>query len=136
MKQVDIECTQLIELARKKYEIDQKRAEAKFLDLEWMLHEIVGEVEEVRAEIKADNSAFLEDELGDILWGLVVLAVRLEKKSYITSAEEIVKRALQKYTERIEPLQGDTTDHATWDSVKQRQKIALQKENDHRYKRE
>ena len=135
MNTIDTNCTRLIKLAREKYLIDQKRGEAKFLDLTWLLEEIVAEVEEVRAEIKENNSAFLEDELGDILWGLLVVAVRLEKMEYITSAEEIVERALKKYTKRIEPLEGNARDHQHWNSVKQKQKIALKKENDLRHKK-
>jgi hypothetical protein len=136
MKDTNTTCTELIALAREKYLIDKKRNEAKYLDLKWMLDEIIAEVEEVRAEIKERNSVFLEDELGDILWGIVVAAVRLEKMEYITSAEKIVERALQKYTERIAPLEGNISDDEHWERVKQQQKIALRKENDLRHKKD
>jgi hypothetical protein len=136
MKDTNTNCTRLIALAREKSLIDKKRNEAKYLDLKWLLDEIIAEVEEVRAEIKEKNSVFLEDELGDILWGIVVAAVRLEKMQYITSAEKIVERALQKYTERIAPLEGNASDEEHWERVKEQQKIALRKENDLRHKKD
>jgi|GEM_PF-868416 len=124
----------IFSLARKKYQIDQKRGDAKYLDVNWMLDEIVAEVDEVREEIKPNNSVYLEDELGDILWGLVVLAISLEEKGLISSAEALVDRCLQKYEERISPLQGEQEDEAIWDQVKQKQKITMQEENEKRHK--
>ena len=118
----------LIALAKHKQEIDIKRGEAKFMNPHWLLDSIRDEVEEVREEIKADNLAHLEDELSDILWGWMVLVEKLKDDNYVGSHEDIMKRALKKYEERILPLKGNSGDHAIWREVKGQQKEALEEE--------
>lgn len=118
----------LITLAKHKQQIDIKRGEAKFMDPHWLLDSIRDEVEEVREEIKTDNKAYLEDELSDILWGWMVLVEKLKDDNYVGSHEEIMKRALKKYEERILPLNGDSGDHEIWREVKARQKEVLEEE--------
>lgn len=119
----------LIALAKKKQQIDLKRGEAKFMNPDWLLDSICDEVEEVREEIKADNVAYLEDELSDILWGWMILVEKLQADAYVGSHEAIMKRALKKYEERILPLRGDSGDHEIWREVKARQKEVLREEN-------
>jgi len=118
----------LLKLAKHKKQIDLKRGEAKFMNPHWLLDNIRDEVEEVREEIKSDNIAYLEDELSDILWDWMILVEKLKDNNYIGSHEDIMKRALKKYEERILPLNGDSGDDEIWRKVKARQKIALEKE--------
>ncbi|CAA6822321.1 MAG: Unknown protein [uncultured Sulfurovum sp.] len=120
----------LMDLAKHKQQIDIKRAEAKYMDPNWLLDSIRDEVEEVREEIKVDNKAHLEDELSDILWGWMILVEKLKDDKYVGSHEDIMKRALKKYEERILPLNGDSYDHEIWAEVKARQKESLKKEQE------
>ncbi len=118
----------LIELTKYKHQIDLKRGEAKYMDNNWLLNEILEEIEEVREELKPDNIPYLEDELGDILWGWLILVEKLKNQGLITSHENIVKRALKKYQERIEPLTGKSIDSKTWQEIKAKQKKELKEE--------
>ena len=118
----------LIKLVKHKHKLDQKRAEPKYMDNKWLLGAIASELKEVQEEIKPNNIAHLEDELSDILWGWLTLIENLKDEGYVTSHEAIIKRGLKKYEERILPLYGDERDHKVWREVKERQKIALEKE--------
>ena len=119
----------LIDLAKHNHEIDLKRGEKEFLDLNWALDEIISEVHEVKAEMKKGNSPYLEDELGDILWGLFMLIAKLEKDDYVTSFDNIFQRSLNKYQERVLSLKGDKNDDQIWKDVKAKQKIYLKEES-------
>ncbi len=116
----------LIALTEHKQKIDLKRGEAKYMDTNFLLDSITDEVEEVREEIKPNNLAHLEDELGDILWGWLILVEKLKEREFIGSHEDIFKRTLKKYEERILPLNGDKNDHKIWKEVKAKQKIMLE----------
>jgi NTP pyrophosphatase (non-canonical NTP hydrolase) len=118
----------LIELTKYKHQIDLKRGEAKYMDINWLLNEILEEIEEVKEEIKPNNTPHLEDELGDILWGWLILVEKLKNQGLVTSHENILKRALKKYQERIEPLIGKPIDSKTWQEVKAKQKKELKEE--------
>ena len=118
----------LINLAKHKQQIDIKRGEAKFMNPHWLLDSIRDEVEEVREEIKPNNTAHLEDELSDILWGWMVLVEKLNDSEYVGTHEAVIKRALKKYEERILPLKGDASDHEIWCEVKAKQKVMLEEE--------
>jgi len=122
------EIEKLIELSAKKHQIDIKRADKKYLDSHWILENLLGEVEEVKEELKANNIAHLEDELSDVLWDWMILIENLKDEGYITSHQNIIKRALKKYEERILPLHGDDRDYEIWKQVKVKQKLALDKE--------
>ena len=119
---------ELIELSKVKCEIDVKRGEKKYFDFDWLLNEISSEILEVKEEIKEDNYPYLEDELGDIMWGWIILVQKLKESGYVNSHETIFKRALKKYQERILPLKGDMSDNETWQRVKKKQKEALERE--------
>ncbi|MBN2825852.1 MAG: hypothetical protein JXQ76_11040 [Campylobacterales bacterium] len=127
------EVQELIDLARHKTTIDKKRGEAKYFDYDWMIECIRGEVDEVKAEIKERNSVHLEDELGDILWTLHIICAKLENDGLISSTESIYKRALQKYNERILPLEGNAEDSNKWKAIKKVQKERLRDENQKRH---
>jgi uncharacterized protein YabN with tetrapyrrole methylase and pyrophosphatase domain len=117
-----------IKLVKQVHELDKKRKEPKYMDNRWLLGAISSELKEVQEEIKLNNIAHLEDELSDILWGWLTLIENLKDEGYVTSHEAIIKRGLKKYEERISPLYGDERDHKVWREVKERQKIALEKE--------
>ncbi len=119
---------ELIELSKVKCEIDVKRGEKKYFDFEWLLNEISNEILEVKEEIKENNYPYLEDELGDILWGWIILVQKLQREGLVNSHEAIFKRALKKYKERILPLKGDMSDNEIWQRVKKKQKEALKRE--------
>ena len=118
----------LIELVAYKHQIDLKRAEAKYMDSDWLLNAIVEEVHEVKEEIRPNNVAHLEDELSDILWGWLTVVENLKDEGYVTSHEVILQRALKKYEQRILPLKGNERDDVIWKEVKTRQKEELERE--------
>ncbi len=122
------ELKKLIKLTKYKYRLDSKRDDDRYLSYSYLLNEIILEIEEVKREIKKNNSIYLEDELGDILWGWLALVENLRRDEYINSSKSIIKRALKKYKERILPLKGDNRDDAIWKKVKKRQKKRLKKE--------
>ncbi len=119
---------ELIKLVAYKNIIDKKRGEKKYIDTNWIAQAIIDEVQEVKDEIKPNNTPHLEDELGDILWGWLTLIEKLKDSGYVNSHEVIIKRALKKYQERILPLHGDARDNDIWKKVKEKQKIVLEKE--------
>ena len=119
---------ELIELVKYKHELDLKRAEAKYMDSAWLLQAMRSEIDEVKAEIKPNNKAYLEDELSDILWGWLTLIENLKDEGYVGSHEDVMQRGLKKYKERILSLYGDERDHKVWREVKAKQKEALKKE--------
>ncbi len=99
--------------------------------MEWLIEEMLSEVEEVKEELRPNNQAFLEDELGDILWGWLMLVQKLKSKGYVSSHEAILQRTLQKYAQRINALKGDENDAKRWAEVKAKQKTALAAERKH-----
>ncbi len=119
---------ELIALAALKDRIDIKRAEQKYFEDDWIIGELLSEIQEVKEEIRPDNQAFLEDELGDILWGWLVLVQKLKSKGFVSSHEAIIRRALKKYSQRIGALKGDENDDQRWVEVKAEQKEVLEAE--------
>ena len=126
MKELD----KLIKLVGYKHQIDLKRGEAKYMDSDWLLNAIVEEVQEVKEEILPNNTAHLEDELSDILWGWLSIVEKLKDEGYVSSHEAILERGLKKYEERILALKGDERDHEIWKEVKMKQKEELERERD------
>ena len=118
----------LLNLVEHKNKIDIKRGESKYMNTDWLLKTIVDEVEEVREEIKPNNQPYLEDELGDILWGWITLVEKLKDKGYVTSTNRVIERCLSKYEERILPLKGNSEDRMIWREVKAKQKVMLEEE--------
>ena len=123
------EIEELIELSIINDKIDIKRKEDKFLSIEWAVNELLSEIREVKEEIKPNNTPFLEDELGDIVWGWMMLVQKLKAKGLVTSHENIIKRALKKYQERILSLTGTKSDYEVWNKIKKEQKHKLIKES-------
>jgi len=84
------ECQELIELSKLKHQKDLQRGTIRYLDNDSLLNAIVGEVQEVKEEIKEHNTPKLEDELCDILWGWIMLVENLKDMGLITSHENIL----------------------------------------------
>jgi hypothetical protein len=120
----------LIKLVAYKHELDIKRGQSKYMDTDWIAQSIVDEIDEVKAEIMANNAPHLEDELSDILWGWLTLVENLKRRGCVKSHGSILKRALKKYEERILPLHGDNRDDNIWNEVKAKQKKVLEKKRD------
>ena len=118
----------IIELVNKKCDLDISRDDKNLIDPYWLLEAILQEVQEVKEEIKPNNTPHLEDELGDILWGWIALVEKLRRQGFVGTHEDIFKRMLKKYRERIEPLDGTIKDYETWQDVKIKQKEALDRE--------
>ena len=117
-----------IELVSKKCDLDITREEKDLMNPYWLLDAIVQEAQEVKEEIKPNNRPYLEDELGDILWGWIALVEKLKRQGFVGTHEDIFRRMLKKYQERIEPLDGTMKDYDTWKEVKKRQKQSLEDE--------
>ena len=117
-----------IDLVSKKCDLDISREEKDLMNPYWLLDAIVQEAQEVKEEIKPNNSPYLEDELGDILWGWILLVEKLKRQGFVGTHEDIFRRMLKKYQERIEPLDGTMRDYETWKEVKKRQKQSLEDE--------
>jgi len=93
------------------------------------------EIEEVIEQFKENNTVYLEDELWDILWIYMNLLVKLEREELITSRKEVMKRAIKKYSWRIENLWQKTIEERQnyWETVKVKQKEELKKEHNKKY---
>jgi len=105
------------------------RGNANKIDNSDILKAISAELDELQEEIKPNNKAHLEDELGDILWAWLSLVENLKQEGYIDSHEAIIQRTNKKYQERILPLKGTDEDYEIWNKVKRKQKEELRKEN-------
>jgi len=123
------EIEKLIELSKYNHKLDLKRGQDKYLSINWALSEIAVEVQEVKEELKPNNTPFIEDELSDILWGLFMAIEKLKEAGYVTSHEAVIKRALNKYEQRVLSLIGESkADKEIWARVKKEQKEALFRE--------
>jgi len=116
---VDIE--KLFSLVQEKYEIDKKGEWSK--GSETFFEEIYKELEEVKEEMDAGKQAFLEDELGDVLWDYLHLLYNLDQERKI-KFENVFSRSLKKYTERVKGIQEKTS----WQDIKKLQKARLEQE--------
>ncbi len=119
------ELKKIIELVSEKCDLDISRDDKNLIDPYWLLEAILQEVQEVKEEIKPNNTPHLEDELGDILWSWIALVEKLKRQGFVGTHEDIFKRTLKKYQERIEPLDGTIKDYETWKEIKIKQKEAL-----------
>ena len=115
------EINKLIEIVREKEKIDASRDWCQ--GSKTYFKEIRKELTEVEVELKENNKVFLEDELGDVLWDYLNLLVQLENEDKI-SFENISKRALKKYSQRINGI----SEGRSWEDIKKEQKKELHKE--------
>jgi len=118
----------IINLVSKKCNLDKTREDKDLMNPHWLLDAIVQETKEVKEEIRPNNKAHLEDELGDILWGWLALVEKLKQDGFVGTNEDIFRRTLKKYEERILPLDGTMKDYETWQNVKAKQKEVLDRE--------
>ncbi len=122
----------MIELVKEKYKIDKKGTWSKWSIsyFEW----IKDETEEVFEEMRENNSVYLEDELGDILFAYLSLLENLEKEWKITSLENVIFRSEKKIWERVGAIKWiEWSFLASWDEVKKRQKEELKMEHEEKY---
>ena len=111
----------LLLIARRKAVID---ADSKWSEgAGTYLGEMNNEIAEVCAELSTGRQCYLEDELGDVLWDYLNALAALEK-SHGISVENVLQRACRKYEERISGIENGEL----WKDIKDRQKLALEKE--------
>jgi hypothetical protein len=94
-----------------------------------------GEIEEVIEQFKENNTVYLEDELWDLLWIYMNLLVKLENEGLIEGREQVIKRAIKKFSWRIENLDQKTIEERQnyWETVKTKQKQELKQEHNKKY---
>lgn len=92
------------------------------------IEELQSEIEEMKAEMKENNSVYLEDELWDILWDYLNIVYLLEKKGYI-NAGRVIERSEKKFGERI----IWTEQNIPWNDIKSKQKQELLNEHTTKY---
>ncbi len=102
-----------------------------YVDHTTFLNGLYEEIDEAKAEIKKNNSVYLEDELGDVFWDLMMVLIALEKEWLITR-EKVFERAYKKFSERIDYVQS-RDELASWEEIKAVQKQRRQKEHDDLY---
>jgi len=119
----------LIELVDIKNKIDIKRGDSKYMNIEWMLNQIVEEVNEVKNEVKENNHIYLDDELADILWAWLMLVEKTHFKGLSSDINTIVDKAFSKYSQRVLPLKGTQEDKTIWKNIKSIQKRRLEEEH-------
>ncbi|NDK09110.1 nucleotide pyrophosphohydrolase [Candidatus Gracilibacteria bacterium] len=125
--------TKLIELSDnwiQYYEDDQKSDNPKYSDFykgwETYFNGIISEMDEVKEQIKPDNKVYLEDELGDVLWGYICLLQIFEKNGYIKDTKKVFERCYKKLSERIDAhKKQDSTTYGSWVETKKKQKQEL-----------
>ena len=111
----------LADLAKRKRAIDIER---NYGGSSFYLDELKTELREVEEELKTNNQAHLEVELGDVLWDYVLVLVNLEAEKKI-SLQKVFSRAKQKYDERISGIEQGLL----WADIKEEQKNRLRKED-------
>lgn len=97
---------------------------------ETFFEEILKEIQEAKAEVKENNSVYLEDELWDIFWDFLCLVETLKNEWKITSLEKIFERCYTKFSWRIDENTWKSRD---WQEVKKKQKEELKKEHFEKY---
>ena len=101
----------MFDILKKLFSLSHKRVEdlenddkGWYKGYETFLEAVKDELSEVEKEIKENNTVYLEDELGDVLWCYFCFTYSLHKKGYISDPEKIFKRAYKKYNERLEAV--------------------------------
>lgn len=85
---------------------------------------IKDELQEVKYEIKRNNSVYLEDELWDIMWNYFCLLHSLEEDKLIDE-QKVFARCYKKYSERL----AHNPWINQWNEVKAKQKLELKKQH-------
>ncbi len=88
------------------------------------------EWQEVKDEIKPNNSVYLEDELWDVFWDYMCLLNSLEQEGLISSQEKVFERCYKKFSERIQAVrQSIPWQDWIWKQVKEKQNLKKSKEH-------
>jgi len=116
-----IETKKIMELAKRKLDLDKKRDWSK--GSKTYFDEIKKEIQEAEEENKKNNHAKLEDELGDIFWDYSNMLVNLEDEGKIR-IKNVFLRAKRKYKERIIGIENNVP----CVEIKKRQKESMQQE--------
>lgn len=98
---------------------------------------ITTEFKEAQDELKKNNTVYLEDELGDLLWTIIQALGKLQQEGYITDTQKVFERCLAKYQPRLDAIKDKPLDEnymSYRNAVKEQQKTALQKEHREKYK--
>ena len=91
--------------------------------------EIFQELKEAQEESYDNNSVYLEDELGDVLWDWMCLVHWLENEGKVSSLDAVVQRAYTKFTERVIAQRNGVL----WEDTKKVQKQRLADEHEELY---
>ena len=123
----------ILKLSEKRIEFLRNMDNGWYVDHKTFLNGLYEEIDEAKEEIRKDNSVYLEDELGDVFWDIMMVLIALEKEWLITR-EKVFERAYNKFSERIDYVQSrDEMD--SWEKIKKVQKIRRKKEHDDLYKK-
>ncbi|MDR2190148.1 MAG: hypothetical protein LBP53_02970 [Candidatus Peribacteria bacterium] len=88
-------------LSKTRIENFQRQKDDRYQGAQTYFTEIRKEIDEAQDENKADNTIYLEDELGDIFWDYITLLNALASEGKITSPEKVFERCYQKFSGRI-----------------------------------
>jgi len=118
----------LFSLSHKRIEDLENDDKGWYKGYETFLNWIKEEIEEMQVELKENNTVYLEDELGDVLWCYLCLTHSLHKKAYISDPKKIFERAYKKYDERLEAVWWGKSEQP-WFEIKKKQKKELEDEH-------
>lgn len=93
------------------------------------INAIIEELEEVKKEIKENNSIYLEDELWDVFWAYICLLNSMEEE-WLINKKKVFERSYNKFSERIWP---DWNWWRNWEEIKNKQKEERKKEHEKKY---
>lgn len=93
--------------------------------IEWLKNEF----EEMKKEVKINNSVYLEDELWDVFWTFSCLLSSLEEE-WLIEKQKVFERCYKKFIER---LWENADGWKNWDEVKIKQKEELKNEHTLKY---
>lgn len=121
--------SKLIELTKKLQLINKE-----YKDFWWhllYLNWIKDEIQEVKDELKPNNTVYLEDELWDILRDYINLVITLEVEWLITDSHKVFEKAWTKYSERTDDGKEYTVKRRN--KIKTKQKELLKKQHHKKY---
>ena len=104
--------------------INNKKWYTHEIYLDWLLNEI----DEVKKEIRKNNSVYLEDELWDVLWDYLNLIYFLEHDWYIEH-KRVFNRCVEKFSERLQWIKA----WITRSEIKEKQKSKLKIRHNKKY---
>lgn len=121
----------IVELADSRIEYLHNKDNCNWYDgystyIEWLEEEL----EEVKDEIKENNSVYLEDELWDVFWDFVCLINSLEQDWYIDK-KKVIERCFKKFDGRL--VDGPRFEAKRWKEIKEKQKLELKREHEEKY---